>query len=274
MKFNKSAVSAIIILVALMTIIGLSGFNYLFGNGRNQSANVAPHQKNNDSTTGLPQPLAMEKISFITEDKVKIAGDLYGVKNPAGWLVLVHMMPATKESYTDLAQRFQNLGYESLAIDLRGHGESDMGPNGYLNFSDSDNQKSILDLESAADYLTKNRGATQSKIIFIGASIGANLSLQYISEHQEYKIVILLSAGLNYRGIKTEPLVKNLKAGQKVFFISSRDDDNNASENQTLYDLTSNDVFKKIKIYDSGGHGTDILNNQSDLMELIIEFIG
>ncbi len=268
MKFNKSAVSAIIILVALMTIIGLSGFNYLFANKSNQISNQPA-----ESNLNPPQPTLMEKISFETNDKIKIAADLYGVQNAIGFLILVHMMPAAKESYADLAQRFQNLGYESLAIDLRGHGESEMGPNGYLNFSDSQHQKSILDLEAAVDYLIKNRGAASDEIIFIGASIGANLSLQYVSEHQEYKTAVLLSAGLNYRGIKTEPSVKNLKAGQKIFFISSRDDNNNASENQTLYDLTSNDIFKKIKIYDSGGHGTNIFENQPDLVGLIVEFI-
>ena len=115
------------------------------------------------------------------------------------------MMPATKKSFHQLAEEFQNIGYESIAIDLRGHGESDKGP------------ESILDLEIAVDYLVKNRGAKSDKISFIGASIGANLSLQYISEHSEFKTAILLSPGLNYRGIKTEPMVKNLKAGQKVF---------------------------------------------------------
>jgi len=270
MKLNKSAVSAIIILVALMTIIGLSGFNYLFANKSNEASNQAIESNSNFNP---PQPTFMEKISFTTTDKIKIAGNLYGVQNAIGFLILAPMMPSTKESYDDLAQRFQNLGYESLAIDLRGHGESDAGPDGYLKFSDNEHQKSILDLQAAADYLVKERQATSGKIIFIGASISANLALQYISEHQEFKTAILLSAGLNYRGIKTEPSIKNLKAGQKVFFVSSRDDNGDSEENQTLFDLTSSDIFKKIKIYDTGGHGTDIFKSQPDLMGLIVEFI-
>lgn len=257
MKLNKSLVSAVIVLVGLMTIIGLSGFNSLFGGGQSQPVDISP-------VSNLPQPLVMGKISFDTSDQVKISADLYGVQNSIGWLILIHMLPATKESYADLAQRFQNIGYESLAFDLRGHGESG---------GDAQAAKSILDLQAAADYLIENRGATPDKIYFIGASIGANLALQYISEHQEFKTAILLSAGLDYQGIKTEPLVKNLKAGQKVFFVSSRDDDDNAAENQKLYDLTAGDISKKIKIYDNAGHGTDILETQPDLMSLIIEFI-
>ncbi len=276
MKFKKSTISATIILVGLVTILGLSGLNFLIApKTQTNTEDAQTNTKNSQDNSILNQPKlgSMNKISLTTKDEVKIAADLYSVDNAVGWLVLVHMMPATKESYKDLAARLQRLGYESVAIDLRGHGESDGGPNGYLNFSDVDNQKSILDLEAATSYLIQERGAAPDKISFIGASIGANLSLQYISENPELKNVILLSAGLDYRGIKTEPLVKNLEAGQKVFFVSAKDDDNNAEESQKLFDLTPAGVEKKIKIYDSGGHGTDILGNQSDLNNLIIEFI-
>ena len=208
-----------------------------------------------------------------TKDGVKIAANLYGAENSLGWLVLIHMMPTTKESYKDLAQELQNSGYESIAIDLRGHGESDAGPDGFTKFSDTEHQKSILDLEAAVDYLVKNRKVTPEKISFVGASIGANLALQYIIGHSEFGTAILLSAGLNYRGIKTEPLVKNLKAGQKIFFVSAKDDGDNVNENQKLYELASKGVVRKIQIYDSGGHGTDILENQPGLISLIIDFV-
>lgn len=220
----------------------------------------------------------MEKIFLKTKDGIKIASDFYNVENPVGWCVLIHMMPATKESWNDFAIELQSHGYESLAIDLRGHGESDGGPNGYLNFSDQENQKSILDLEAAVDYLIKKKSAKPENIIVMGASIGANLALQYIvNSPVGGKIAVLFSPGLNYRGIKTELLVKNLKVGQKVFFISAKDDKrsggNNAEMNQELYDLTPAGVEKKIKIYEIGGHGTDILKVHPELEKLIIEFI-
>lgn len=269
MRFKKSTASAIIILVGLITIIGLSGLNFLV----TPKTQTNMDDSRNDSILNQPKPGSMNKISLTTKDGIKIAADLYEVENPLGWLVLTHMMPATKESYKDLAVRLQRLGYESMAIDLRGHGESDAGPNGYLNFSDVQHQKGILDLEAAFDYLMGNRKATNDKVFFIGASIGANLSLQYISQHPECKTAILLSAGLNYHGIETEPLVKSLKAGQKVFFISAKDDDDNAEENQKLFDLMPVGAENKIKIYDSGGHGTNILKNQPEANNLIVEFI-
>lgn len=273
MKLNKKAVSVIIILVGLATIVVMSGLNF-----------IIPSETRN----GQRSLASMEKIFLTTKDNVKIAADYRNVdilkyQQPIGWLVLTHMMPATKESFQRLAEEFQNIGHESIAIDLRGHGESITRTNtdytrtnteklDYRNFSDSEHQKSILDLEAGVDYLIKERKATPDKISFVGASIGANLSLQYISEHQEFKTAILLSPGLNYRGIKTELMVKNLKTGQKVFFVSARDDGDNAEENQKLYDSTPANIIKKIKIYETGGHGTDILKNQTELLNLITDF--
>lgn len=214
-----------------------------------------------------------EKIFLTTEDKIKIAADLYSVKNPVSWLVLLHMMPANKESWTGFAEEARKKEYESIAIDLRGHGESVGGPNGFLNFSNTEHQKSILDVKAAVKYLIKNRKATSDKIVFIGASIGANLSLQYIAENPEFKTAVLLSPGLNYRGVKTEPLVKKMRSEQKVFFISAEDDSDNAEQNKKLYDSTPAAIYKEIKIYKTGGHGTDILKNQPELKNLIFKFL-
>ena len=235
----------------------------------------------------------MRKIFLTTKDGLKIAANLYPSEQPTGWIVFSHMMPAAKESWNDLAELFKGAGYESVAVDLRGHGESVSGLMArsrldsqgetlpflnYRNFSDAEHQKSIFDLEAAADFLIKERKAAAGKISFVGASIGANLSLQYISEHPEFKTAVLLSPGLDYRGVKTEPLAKNLKAGQRVFFVSAKDDvrsgGDNAEENQKLYDLTPTGVGKQIKIYETGGHGMDILKSHPDLAELIKDFIG
>lgn len=223
----------------------------------------------------------MNKVFLKTSDNIKIAADFYAVEKPVGWLVLTHMMPATKESYKNLAIEAQKNGYESIVIDLRGHGESDGGPEGFLNFSDEEHQKSIFDLKATVDYLIKNKKATPEKISFIGASIGANLSLQYIvnpfrqltNNGSEFKTAVLLSPGLNYRGLKTEPLVKKLRVGQKTFFISAQDDDNNSEQNQLLFEKTPDNINKKIKIYETGGHGTDILKNQPELTKIIFEFL-
>ncbi len=219
----------------------------------------------------------MEKVFITTSDNVKIAANYFTVdknkyENPSGWAVFCHMMPATKESWVDLASELQNAGYEGIAIDLRGHGESDGGPGGYRDFSAEEHQKSVLDIQAAIDFL-KAKGASPGETILIGASVGANLSLQYAANHREIKNIILFSPGLNYENIETEPMANKLKDGQKIFFIGSEDDDLNSEQIQKLFELTPPNIKKEIKIYAAGGHGTNILVSHPEIKDSIIEFI-
>lgn len=216
----------------------------------------------------------MEKFFLTTKDSKKIAANFFDASQPAGWVLMIHMMPAVKESWNELSGRLQQSGYPSLAIDLRGHGESEGGPNGYRSFNDADHQASIHDLEAGAEFL-KSRGAEPDKIILAGASIGANLALRYLAEHPESKKAILLSAGLNYRGAITEPPAKTVKADQKVLLASSEDDSGNPEMNRRLLDAFGEGVKKELVIYQRAGHGTTMLKSGEppDLTEKIIAFL-
>ncbi|MDZ4296063.1 MAG: alpha/beta fold hydrolase, partial [Patescibacteria group bacterium] len=66
-----------------------------------------------------------ERVTFSTADGVAIVGDHYA--GPTGLspaVVLLHMLPAERASWAGLARALQAEGFQALAIDLRGHGES------------------------------------------------------------------------------------------------------------------------------------------------------
>jgi alpha-beta hydrolase superfamily lysophospholipase len=215
----------------------------------------------------------VKKVDFIASDNKKIAANLFFVEKPKGWLLLSHMMPATKESWNEFAAEMQGFGYESLAIDLRGHGKSEEGPNGYQKFSDADHQASINDLEAGWEFL-QSRGAVSERTALIGASIGANLSLQFLAMHPEFKKGVLLSPGLNYHGIAAEPLIKELKNDQSIILATSKDDGNNAVENQKLYGTAPKNLNKHLVIFEKGGHGTNLLrSDEFDLIGAIKKFL-
>ena len=79
----------------------------------------------------------MMRVVLTTSGAVTIVGNYYKGSADRGAL-LVHMMPATKESWGAFARVLEKQGYHVLAIDMRGHGESDGGPVGYKNFSDEE----------------------------------------------------------------------------------------------------------------------------------------
>lgn len=213
-----------------------------------------------------------EKSELLTAEGRKLSTVFYSAENPSGWAILIHMMPATKESWEYFAGRLVESGYSSIAFDLRGHGESEGGPDGYKRFSDADHQAGIRDVESAWEFL-KSKGATPENTCLVGASIGANLALQFLSENPEFKKAALLSAGLDYRGIKTLELVKKLVKDQEVLLISSSDDQGNLDENRKLYDAGRAKAGAGMLSLNDGGHGTDmLLSDETDVSSAIINF--
>lgn len=221
----------------------------------------------------VPMDIVPTVITLKTLDGIDIAGDFYDVPEPKGGVLFLHMMPATRESWDELAMRFAKEGYLALAVDLRGHGESEGGPEGYKKFSDEDHQKSILDVDAAVKYLLA-KGVSAGQIVLLGASIGANLALKYIADHPDFKTAIMLSAGSNYRGVMTVPAAEGLRAGARVFFVTSRDDDGNSDDTQKIFAAIPKDVEKRLHIYEHAGHGTTMLEKEKGLSNLIFEFVG
>ncbi|MBX4198088.1 alpha/beta hydrolase [Candidatus Parcubacteria bacterium] len=213
----------------------------------------------------------MKKISFTVADgAITIAGNYWQGKGERA-LVLLHMMPATKESWNVCAEAFNKVGYDVLAIDLRGHGESGGGV--YTNFKDQDHQTSEQDVEGARMWF-EDRGIHPENIYIGGASIGANLAIQYLAKHSECKAIFCLSAGLRYRGIETLPLVRRLEAAQKIFLAAAKDDErvpDAAMQTEELYSAAT--AEKQLKIFETGGHGTDMFNEHPDLINLIISYL-
>jgi len=172
-------------------------------------------------------------------------------------------MPAAKESWREFAQELNQNNISALAIDLRGHGQSQGGSDGYKNFSDSQHQFSINDVAAAVEFL-KTKGLAEENMFLAGASIGANLALQYLAQHSQIKAAVLLSPGYDYRGVITRPSAESLRAGQAVYYAAATEDrrgsgDTAAVMARGLYELTPPEVKKELKIFEGGEHGTDIL---------------
>lgn len=235
-----------------------------------------------------------EKIQIHTNDKVELYGLLWKPREPSKKAVLLlHMMPATKESWSDFAEKLSDAGFTVFAIDLRGHGESTKqyidehagraaGKEIILNykiFTDEEHQKSKIDAHAAILYLN-NLGFKHSQIYVGGASIGANLAIYIMGENKEIMKGMALSPGLNYKGIETYgplQLLFGIRPGngqewQKVYLIASEEDEYSAA---TCRDLNRIDPENTaLKIYsDNAGHGTKIFEKHPELMNELVQWL-
>ncbi|MBI5742295.1 MAG: alpha/beta fold hydrolase [Candidatus Niyogibacteria bacterium] len=216
----------------------------------------------------------MEKVGFATEDGVRIVGDYYVGPNAKNAAILLHMMPATRESWRALGGRLADTGIAVLAIDLRGHGESVATRDGrrldYRDFSEAEHQASILDVRAAAEFL-RTRGLTPA--FTVGASIGANLALQFLAESEDAQAAALLSPGTNYRGIEALPLARRVTPEKKVLIVAAKDDKNvggAAEMGSGICEALA--CARQLKIFERGGHGTDLLDAHPEFMEELIKF--
>ena len=211
----------------------------------------------------------MQTEQFITKDGFTIVGDYYEGTNKSG-VLLLHMMPADRTSWHELASRLQQDGFHVLAIDLRGHGQSTGGPNGYQQFSDAQHQQSLFDIESSVEFL---RSRSAEKIHMGGASIGANLALQYASQHEEIASVMLLSPGLDYHGIHADIWIENLKPGQAVLLAASDDDIYSFTSVKKLFDQSANLPKREVKLLSEAGHGTNVFKKNAGFIDELVAWL-
>ncbi len=262
-----------ILVLLIISVVVILGVILIFFN-KYLSTSLKEAKIKEEKTTkeeALKKVNNFEKVEFQTEDGVKIIGHFYQAKESKYAGILLHMMPAIKESYSELAKRLQDAGYSVLAIDFRGHGESINSVKGvlnYKNFTDKEHQEYIYDVKAASEYL-KKRGFPIENQFLIGASIGANIALQFLSLNSEIKAVVLISPGLNYRGIKIEDFLKK-EMDSKILVITGIKDLQSASSLDLFKNVTPSSTLITL---DSDAHGTDLFEIFPDLVDKIIVFL-
>lgn len=210
-----------------------------------------------------------ELVTFTTEDGVEIVGDFYTSPGDR-FAILLHMMPATKESWRMFAEKLVEAGYSCLAIDMRGHGESNMsGALHYRTFTDAQHQAKMRDVEAAFVWLAE-KGATAENTVVIGASIGANLAVNFAVE-KGIPIAIALSPGLNYHGVSTTSAIRALKQGQLALLVASDDDPESAEGCAILHAM--NPTRAPLLLRSDLGHGTRMFDKDPELMDELIEML-
>lgn len=213
-----------------------------------------------DEVTGKKK---FEKVSYKTEDGFEITGNL--LRDGKKAVLLMHQFTLDKSSYDGFARKLNDANYTVLAIDLRGHGESLLQnglKRGYADFSEQDFRDMILDAKGAKSFLIKE--GYDLKII-VGASIGANTALNFASQDKDVEKAVLLSPGLNYKGIETEKNAPMVRA--KVLVVASEGDDSYSfGSSKTLAGKMPNAEFKGMR---NAGHGTRMFSGTNLENELV-----
>jgi len=220
---------------------------------------------------------SIETVTLDTSDGYTITGSfLIGTGDgPHPACLLVHQLGADKSTYTEFQQALANSGISSLAIDMRGHGESAMDDFDYRALDNNTWPNVVNDLIAGLDYLRSNNGVDPQNIGIVGASIGANLAVIATADEETAgventaKCLVLLSPGLMYHGIRPNPRAREL-GGRPTFITAAREDVESFGGAQSLMNATRSRWFAA---YDGDDHGTALFTAHPELQTVVIDWL-
>jgi pimeloyl-ACP methyl ester carboxylesterase len=213
-------------------------------------------------TPPIPAEKDVFDIGMVTKDRVHIQGTYYrpaAVDAPG--VVLLHMLGRNRGDWDTFARQLQDAGYGVIAIDLRGHGESE---------GEREWDKMTQDAAIAASFIRSRPEINPDRIALIGASIGANIAINYGAQDPEVAGVALLSPGLNYRGVTTEDAVKQY--GVRPLFIAASSEDDYAAKSARKLDSLAQGPHQLL-ILENQGHGTQMLGKDNGLEEALQQWL-
>jgi pimeloyl-ACP methyl ester carboxylesterase len=256
----------------------------------NNSIGIAYAQQQNDGRS-INNNNNIQTVNFLTDDGVSIIGSYYSPLNVVNnasstatattpTIILLHMLGKDRSTWNTFASTLsQKEGYAVLSIDLRGHGESVKQNDGntisFQSFTPDDYNKMVLDVKAAKQFLITTKNSNPNYISIVGASIGANIAINYAALDPTIKSVVLLSPGINYRGVSTEQAITKYK-NNSIYIAATEGDSEAADSSKILCEKINCDGNLKIYSGGSNSHGTNMFSDQllnPPLQDLVLSWL-
>jgi pimeloyl-ACP methyl ester carboxylesterase len=232
----------------------------------------ADDSENNADTA--PPSIVEESVTLTTADNKSLAAIFYRLSDTpesAPGVLLVHQFNQSKAQWTPYMPALVALGFRVLAIDLRGHGDSDPQDGSFVGIL-SDPDQAPQDIVAALAWLTTQGKADPSRIAMIGTSIGANLVC--VANGLGFGVKIGVSISSRDTAIKTLAADKPLTLSG-MFFLATENDGAGAQAGtaQALFEQ-SGEPRKLDIVPNSAAHGTALLNDFPEKWDDILTFVG
>lgn len=122
---------------------------------------------------------AQDKITFIAPDRLLVTGDLYFVNDTLPYMILCHDLKSSRGEYKELAHRFNKLGYNCIAIDMRSGATKNGEENETMEMAQAKHMvpkliDSKIDIAGAISYAYSR---SNKKIVLVGSGYSASLAL-------------------------------------------------------------------------------------------------
>ncbi|MBW7866606.1 MAG: hypothetical protein GX580_13025 [Candidatus Hydrogenedens sp.] len=211
---------------------------------------------------GGPPP--QSELVLTTANGVKVAATLHRppaastTGGPPPGLILAHRHGGDRQIWEGFAAFARGLGYLSVAVDLHGLG------------GETDDWRGELAALAAAKAALLEHGADPENLAVLGEELGASLALLYALDEPAMQAVVMLSPGLELRGIDAESAIRRLK-DCPVLILSAQNDAYAASSAAAL--KAAAPVFAEAQSYSGAAQGADLFAANGGAMSQVTQWL-
>lgn len=229
------------------------------------------------------------ELTITTQDGFKLYGYLDKPKAAKGATPLIlfaHQFGSDHSSWTELAKEFNDKGYTTLSVDLRGHGKSIYQNNKEnkivtvaklselkMALVQSDKKVTFVnipqDLAKWLEFVAEDASVDMSNLYFFGASLGAAALLPLLNDYEAKALVAISTGGLAAYKEDTDMALSTSMT--KELFIVAKNDPLGAKERSLAYAQSS--ILGTALMVSGDGHGTVLLPDVTDYIVTFMEKI-
>jgi len=210
-----------------------------------------------------PQPVAIP-----TRDGLELAADLATGQDDGATVVLFHQLGADRSEWAPLTDGLRRAGHTVLRVDLRGHGESPGGPEGWRSFGDDDWAQLAADGEAVVEW-ARLRSDLPPRWVFGGSSIGSSVALR-AAVAEEVDAVFALSPGRAYHGIDAVTPIAEYPAERPLLAVAARGEVPSA---ETAREMARIAASGSARLVDGSSHGLAMLEDRPGLLSVLEDFV-
>lgn len=216
-----------------------------------------------------------EAVRFDRPDGAVIHGTLHLVdgegRQPA--VLLLHQAQKSRAEFDFLLADLHALGFHTLAVDLRGHGEStkpETLDRAFFMKLFRDPDFAPPDIEAILAWLAAHERVDPRRIAAMGGSVGANLSYIATGAGWGAKTAVVLSGNAEAVADLSSK-VKDFTPGN-VLLLAATDDHGRDAYARTLNEQAAEP--KRVEILEgSSAHGTTLLRESPELRQMVLDWL-
>lgn len=199
---------------------------FLLSCGTDHSGN-STSSDGNDSTV-MEQEKTFTKVEFPSLDSLIISANLYEADPSFPLMILFHQRGFCKFEYAGVAERFNKLGYNCLAVDLRCGGPIANEPNEtWLRAVEQNKPTDFLDADQdIAAAIQYGYEKYQRPVVLLGSSYSSTLVIFHALTNEHVAAVISFSPGnyFFYEGSKPDLTAELIKFEKPFFFTAANEE--------------------------------------------------